>query len=235
MTILWRIFRVFIAILLLPFCVGAAIALYQVILETDSAQMIWATTLGGALFWVLIYIFLPEPKWLYVLGHELTHAVWSIGFGGKLKKMNVSSEGGHVLTTKSNFLTSLAPYFFPLYVVLVIIVFNLGNYFWDWHKYVLVFYFLIGMLYAFHVTLTCSTLKTKQPDLAQEGYIFSAVIIFLGNLLILLVGIPFLTNKINVSASLDLWIKESLGIYNYFYFFASHSGSWRTKSLDLFL
>ena len=177
--------------------------------------MIWIATLAGASTWILIFIFLPEPKWLYVLGHELTHAIWSFGFGGKLKKIRVSSDGGHVLTTKANFLTSLAPYFFPLYVVLLVIIFLIGNYFWNWTQYILWFYFLIGLLYAFHVTLTYSTLKIRQPDIVQEGYIFSAVIIFLGNMLILLIGIPLLTNKINISTAMNLWLNHTLWVYNY--------------------
>ncbi|MEK7072529.1 MAG: hypothetical protein AAB969_03085 [Patescibacteria group bacterium] len=85
MKFILKLFKIILAILLLPFCVGAIIALYQVILKTGSAQMIWIATLAGASTWILIFIFLPEPKWLYVLGHELTHAIWSFGFGGKLK------------------------------------------------------------------------------------------------------------------------------------------------------
>ena len=34
----------------------------------------------------------------------------------------------------------------------------------------------------------------RQPDITQEGWLFSAVIIFLGNAVVLLAGIPLLTN-----------------------------------------
>ncbi|HEY4513429.1 MAG TPA: hypothetical protein VJH06_02870 [Candidatus Paceibacterota bacterium] len=223
MKILLKISKILLAFLLLPFCAGALVALYWVTLSTGSAQMIWMMTLAGAATWTLIFIFLPEPRWMYVLGHELTHAVWSVGFGGKLKKFKVTADSGHVLITKSNFLTSLAPYFFPLYVVLTVLIFMAGNYFWDWSSYVLWFYFVIGMMYAFHVTLTYSTLKIRQPDIVEEGYIFSLVIIFLGNMLILLIGIPLLTNKIDVSASIHLWLEYSTDFYQYLYALLSHS------------
>lgn len=215
MKFFWKIFRILLAILLLPFCVGATLALYDVILSTGSAGTIWAMTLTGALVWLLIYIFLPEPKWMYVLGHELTHALWSFIFGGKLKKIKVNSNGGHVLTTKANTLTTLAPYFFPFYIIVVILAFNLGDYFFGWDKYVLWFYFMIGVAYSFHVTLTWSILKIKQPDIVQEGYIFSSVIIFLGNVLILLIGIPLLTSKFGVQDSLQLWISQTKEIFQY--------------------
>ena len=215
MKFIKKLFKILIAFFLLPFCIGSTIALWKIISLSGSLQMTWITLLAGALFFVLIYIFLPEPKWIYVLGHELTHALWSFPFGGKLKKIKVSSKGGHVSITKSNFLVSLAPYFFPLYVVLIIIIFWVGNIFWNWASYVSLFYFLIGMAYAFHLTLTFRILKIKQPDIITEGYIFSTVVVFLGNIIVLLIGIPLLTTKINISTSLNLWLNSSLQIYHY--------------------
>jgi hypothetical protein len=38
-------------------------------------------------------------------------------------------------------------------------------------------------------------LKTRQSDITSQGYLFSAVIIFLGNAAVLLFGIPLLTVK----------------------------------------
>ena len=190
-------------------------ALWQIIINSGNAGTIWITTLTGALSWIIIYIFIPEPKWMYVLGHELTHALWSFPFGGKLKKIKVSSKGGHVAITKSNFLVSLAPYFFPLYVVLIVIIFSIGNFFLNWTSYVLYFYFFIGIAYSFHITLTFKILKIKQPDIVGEGYIFSAVIIFLGNMIVLLIGIPLLTTKISILNAFDLWINFSIQNYHY--------------------
>jgi hypothetical protein len=192
-------------------------ALWQVIIQSGSIETIWITTLAGAVSWIIIFIFIPEPRWMYVLGHELTHALWSFPFGGKLKKIKVSSRGGHVAITKSNFLVSLAPYFFPSYVVLIVIIFSIGNFFWNWTPYVSYFYFLIGIAYSFHITLTLKILKIRQPDIIGEGYIFSAVIIFLGNIIVLLIGIPLLTTKINISNAFDLWFANSLQIYNHIF------------------
>src|SRR5208283_292048 len=105
----------------------------------------------------------------------------------------VTSEGGHVIISKTNFLIVLAPYFFPLYAVLVILVFAIGHWIWDWRSYLVWFQLAVGAAYAFHVTLTWQVLKTRQTDITSQGYLFSAVIIFLGNVSVLLFGVPLLT------------------------------------------
>lgn len=210
---LYKLFKIIIALLLVPFCIGAVLALYEVILKSGMSEKIWIGALSGFVVWILIYIFLPEPKWLYVLGHEVTHVLWSLPFGGKLKRIRIRASGGHVLLTKSNFLTSLSPYFFPIYVVFIIVIFNIGNFFWNWYPYVYIFYFLIGMMYGFHITFTSKILKIKQPDIVGEGYIFSAVIIFLGNALILLVGIPYFDSHISIGSSLNIWLDHSFVIF----------------------
>jgi len=143
--------------------------------------------------------------WIYVFGHELTHAVWTWLFGGQVKRMKVTSKGGHVVISKTNFVIALAPYFFPLYAVIVIAVFAVGNLIWDWHHYLMLFDLLLGAAYAFHITLTAHILKTEQSDITDQGYLFSAVIIFLGNIIILLLGIPLLASKVTVSSALGWW------------------------------
>lgn len=215
MKIFSKIFRIVIAILLIPFCIGSIFALWKIISYNNASEMVWVATLAGFFIWILVYFFIPEPKWIYVLGHELTHALWSLPFGGKLKKIRVSSNGGHVSITKSNFLVSLAPYFFPLYAILIVIIFLIGNFFWNWASYMYLFYFLIGLAYSFHITLTFKILKTKQPDINGEGYFFSAVIIFLGNILVLLIGISVMMKNTPVMTSLDIWLDYSIKIYDY--------------------
>jgi hypothetical protein len=197
------------AILLLPFCAGAVPALFKIIAATGKAQTIWVAMLGGAACWLTIYLLLPKPMRVYVFGHELTHAVWTWLFGGKVKKFKVTSKGGHVIVTKNNFFIALAPYFFPLYGMLVVLVFALGHLIWGWEPYRVWFHFLLGAAYAFHLTLTFHILRTEQSDITGQGYFFSAVIIFLGNMGVLLIGLPLLTAQISLLTSLGWWLHES--------------------------
>ena len=196
-----------IAVLLLPVCGGAAMALWRVLRASGGADVVWVPLLAGAACWVVIFLLLPKPMWIYVFGHELTHALWAWLFGGQVKKMKVSSAGGQVVVSKSNFLIVLAPYFFPLYTALVFVVFAVGHFFWDWWNYLVWFHLLVGATYAFHVTLTWHVLKTRQSDITSQGWVFSAVILFLGNAGVLLLGLPFLTAKVGVLNALGWWLE----------------------------
>ena len=87
-----------------------------------------------------------------------------------------------MVVSKSNFVIALAPYFFPLYAVLVCSCSLAGHWLWNWRHYLVWFHLLLGAAYAFHVTLTWHILKHSQTDISDQGYLFSAVIIFLGNM-----------------------------------------------------
>lgn len=204
------------ALLLLPVCAGAAIALWKLILASGHADATWVMTLAGAGCWLVIFFLLPKPMWVYVFGHEMTHALWSWLFGGKIKRMKVTSKGGHVVVTKSNFLVALAPYFFPLYAVLVVAVFVAGHLIWDWHNYFIVFHLFLGAAYAFHVTLTIFILQTQQSDVTEQGYLFSATIIFLGNALVLLLGLPYLTAQTSLVTVMHWWLDGTLSVLRFF-------------------
>jgi hypothetical protein len=195
-----------VAFLLLPVCAGAAMSLWNALCADGGVDEVWVPLLAGAACWLVFFLLLPKPMWIYVFGHELTHALWAWLFGGRLKNLKVSSGGGHVVVSKSNFLIVLAPYFFPLYVALVVAVFSMGRLIWDWRSFRVWFHLLIGAAYAFHVTLTWHVLKTRQSDITSQGWLFSAVIIFLGNVCVLLLGVPLLTMKVGLLDELGWWL-----------------------------
>ena len=199
--------KTIIAVLLLPLCLGAVRALWEVLRRSGDATTIWVALGGGAACWVVVFLLLPKPMWVYVLGHEFTHVLWTWVFGGKVKKFKAGSQGGHVVVTKNNFLISLAPYFFPVYAALVVAVFVIGHLIWNWAPYVVWFHLLLGAAYAFHVTLTWHILKTEQSDITQHGYLFSAVVIFLGNVSVLLLGVPMLASRVGIFTALGWWME----------------------------
>ena len=202
-----RWIKLVIGILLLPACFGAANALSRVLSAAGNAHTFWVALVGGAACWLTVFLLLPKPMLVYVFGHELTHALWAWVFGGRVKKFKASSSGGHVIITKSNFVIALAPYFFPLYVALVILIFVIGHLIWNWQQYVPWFHFLIGAAYAFHVTLTWHILKTRQTDITEQGYVFSAAVIWIGNILMLLIGIPLLTSRVKLLDAFAWWLE----------------------------
>lgn len=202
--------KLVIGILLLPLCVGSAMAVWRMLRLSDEADAVWVPLLGGALCWVAVYLVLPRPMWLYVAGHELTHAIWAWIFGSRVGRIKVSSRGGHVEVSESNFLIALAPYFFPFYAALVVLCFLVLRLWVGWDSLQVWFLVLLGAAYAFHVTLTGHVLKTRQSDISEHGYVFSGVIILLGNMLVLVIGIPLLTRATSVPTGLrwcweDTW------------------------------
>lgn len=199
--------KLLVGILLLPICVGTAKALWLVLGQAGGADRVWLPMLAGAACWVVIFLLLPRPMWVYVFGHELTHAVWTWAFGGRVKAFKARSSGGHVITTRNNFVIALAPYFFPVYAIVVVLVFALGELLWRWRSaYRPWFHLLLGAAYAFHITLTWEILKTRQTDITSQGYLFSAVVIFLGNVLLLIIAVPVLSDH-SVLHALGQWVK----------------------------
>jgi hypothetical protein len=204
--------KTIIAILLLPLCIGAVNALVTVIGATGRAETFWVTFIGGAACWVVLFLLLPKPMLIYVFGHELTHVLWAWLFGGRVKRFRASAKGGHVVISKTNFLIILAPYFFPLYVVFIVLIFSAGHLLLGWERGLPWFHLLVGAAYAFHVTLTWHILRTRQSDITTQGYLFSTVIIFLGNICVLLVGLPLLTARVSLLDALKLWYEQSFAV-----------------------
>lgn len=179
-----------IGLALLPVCFATGKVLGGLLIHAGPADFVWVPMLAGAAAWLTIFFLMPKPMWLYVFGHELTHAVWTLAFGGAVKKFKAGSKGGHVIITKTNCLITLAPYFFPLYAILVVFIYVIGNVIWDWYAYRTWFHVLLGAAYAFHITLTCHIMRSEQSDITSQGWLFSLVLIFLGNACVLLIAIP---------------------------------------------
>lgn len=182
--------RPLIALVLLPVCWGCSAALLRVTMASTTQIPFWVALGTGGLVWWVLFLNLPKPMWIYVVGHELTHAVWTWVFGGRVKRFKATSTGGHVVITKSNFLITLSPYFFPLYALGWVALFAAANALWSLDRFLWVGHFGLGFLYAFHITLTVHILHTQQPDLQSEGVFFSIVIIWLGNVLTPLLILP---------------------------------------------
>jgi len=202
--------KTIIATLLLPLCIGVTNALIMVLRASGDANTVWVPMLAGAACWLVILLLLPKPMWVYVFGHELTHALWAWVFGARVKEFKATSQGGHVVITRNNFFITLAPYFFPLYAAVVVLIFALGQWLWGWTRYLAWFHLLVGAAYAFHVTFTCHTLRTRQSDITQQGYLFSAVVIWLGNATLLLLGVPLVTSRVGLLTALG-WCLECTG------------------------
>ena len=139
---------------------------------------------AGLVLWAVVWLFLPPLTRTYVLGHELTHALWTVLFGGKASGLTVSERGGSVRVSKNNVWVTLAPYFFPLYTFLVASVWLLSAWLVPAGKpYYPIFTFWIGMTWSFHLTFTIRFLAYNQPDIREHGRLFSYALIYALNAL----------------------------------------------------
>ena len=189
--------RLLIGLALLPMCWGVTRSFVDAIVLAagDSGWMTPETIslLGGVLAFAFAWMALSHPVRLYVLGHELTHALWGLLFGARPSDVRVSASGGSVKLSKSNLLITLAPYFFPFYTFVVIIVALITYAFFRPLPYLPLWLFLVGFTWSFHVLFTLETLTQRQPDVRLYGRIFSWVFIFIVNVLIILVWLATMT------------------------------------------
>ncbi len=183
---MFRLLRFLTGAALLPLCVSVSLALLDTLRSIQasglflSPETIWLLT--GYFLWLGMWFFLPQPVRVYVVAHELTHALIGMLFGARAKNMRFSVKGGSVSLSKSNLLITLAPYFFPLYTVIVILLHLLTRAFIDPVPLPLVWLFFVGLTWGFHVTFTVQSLMITQPDIQTYGRLFSYVIIYLFNL-----------------------------------------------------
>jgi hypothetical protein len=83
--------------------------------------------------------------------------------------------------SERKFLVTLAPYFFPLYTVLVTACYGALGIFFEVRKYAMFWLWLVGLTWGFHLTFTVNTLMQRQSDIREYGAVFSCALIVLLN------------------------------------------------------
>ena len=190
--------RMLLGVALLPMCWGVVRALFDSVVaaagESGGITAESIALLGGMLAFALCWMSVPHPVKTYVLGHELTHAIWGLLFGAVPSRLRVSESGGSVNLTKSNMLITLAPYFFPFYTFVVVVAAIVTYAFIRPLPWLPLWMFMVGFTWAFHVLFTIETLSQRQPDVKLYGRIFSWVFIFLANVALVLVFLAAVTS-----------------------------------------
>ena len=190
--------RMILGVVLLPMCWGVVRAFCDSVMaaagESGGITAESIALVGGMAAFALCWMAVSHPVKTYVLGHELTHALWGLLFGAIPSKLRVSTAGGSVNLTKSNMIITLAPYFFPFYTFLVIVVALITSAFIRPLPCLPLWMFAVGFTWAFHALFTLETLAQRQPDVKLYGRIFSWVFIFLANVALILVFLASTTS-----------------------------------------
>ena len=179
-------------ILVILFCLSAAWEFLKILKNFSISSKIELLFIIGFVAYLIVHLVFYKPVFIHVMSHELTHMLWAAIFGGKTKKLEVSDRGGKVLINKSNFLISLAPYFFPLYTLVFVLIYLIAD-----KKFLPVIAFFIGASLASHVALTLYSLKTSQSDFYEDSNIvFSLAFVFLMNIILVAAIFSMLSDEV---------------------------------------
>ena len=87
--------RLLLGVALLPACWGVSRAFFDALLAaagaTGGLSVEALSLLGGIAAFALSWMALSHPVRAYVLGHELTHALWGLVFGARPSDLKVAA------------------------------------------------------------------------------------------------------------------------------------------------
>lgn len=215
-----RVTRWLLALLLLPLCFITTRALFNV---SEGHATFWQNLLatreflyfGVGMFLMAGWFFSRVAQrfflYFYVLGHELTHAVFVYACGGRIAGISVSADGGYVMTNKSNVLIALSPYFVPFWSAVILGVSMLLKLFFEIPYHSEALYLLIGASWTFHLLWTLWMIPRDQPDLQENGVIFSLTVIYLANVIFISVLLCLAPGNL----TWHHWLNELMNSWSY--------------------
>ena len=140
---------------------------------------------GIAFFWIVAFTIGSQIRHqIQIIAHELTHtlfAVLTLHFVKKIRLNPDGSGGSMQLSGHGNWIIILAPYFFPLFAALYMLIMPpllklTGNH---W-----LIYAVFGYFTAYYWETVLSQVHPQQSDIIRCGYLFSGIIIVCFNLFV---------------------------------------------------
>jgi hypothetical protein len=209
-----RVLKVLLGIFALPACAGISLSLYRHIGSISAVSLYQQKYfLLGAIAYLIFHALVVKPSYLYILSHELMHAIAALLTGARVRSIKVSSKGGSVIATKNNIFIALSPYFAPLYAVVVILLWFIAERVLGGGIYHSFFLFAAGFALVFHIVLTIDFLKIRQTDLQYAGYLLSACLIYIINLIVIGFILSLLFHDIVFSDFLKDCYLVSMAVY----------------------
>ena len=175
-----KLVKLVLGLFLIPVSLLLVCAFVHSLILLQAPQRTEIFFLAGIISYLLLHILLYRPVFMHVMAHEFTHAVWTLIFGGKVSEFHVTGNGGNVKVSRTNFLITLAPYFFPLYTAVVLLqCLIIKKEFYDYAV------FLVGFTLSFHIILTVHSIMQKQSDFNESGALFSYSFVVFANILVI--------------------------------------------------
>ena len=207
-------------LLLLPLCFITIITLVRESGEDRILETIWYSTellcfvvgILSMLSWFVAGLANDRLLYLYVLGHEMTHAMFVYVCGGRISAIHFSTEGGYVMTNKSNILIALSPYFVPFWSAVVI---SLHGFISLWANIPgggLILTGILGFTWTFHIVWTVWMIPKDQPDLRENGTFLSLMLIIFANLIVFSLILCATSREVQLRSFVFEWGNTSLDL-----------------------
>jgi hypothetical protein len=201
-------------VLLFP-CAALTAAFFDAFLESarggEFSRVEEFTWFGWASLFALIWFFGFKPLViLYVLGHELTHALLVWLHGGRVTDFRAAWGGGQITTDKANTWIVLAPYFVPFYTLVWLAAYGLAMLLPGVPDSPPLLYAGIGFTWTLHLAFTIQMVLKGQPDLEYGGVFFSAALIYLANLVLISVILALVSPGVTGGGFLRTLLEECI-------------------------
>ena len=157
------------AILNIPSLFSEMVELMKIGLN-PSVWPFWAGMMGYIILWRLFFSGRGWGSSLPTLIHECIHALFAIITLHRVVDLKVRwNSGGHVsyVGGTGNWLITISPYFFPLALLLAMLVSSLV------HMSDLNRMLFLGVVFGFEIIYTWREIHPKQTDLHKVGFIFA--------------------------------------------------------------
>ena len=153
-----------------PQLVMADLALIRSTLRPDLAPF-WLGLVGYLIVWWVVLRHRLWGQFLPTLLHELTHTLFAILTLHRIVSLEATWASGGVMRFKGrgNWLITIAPYFFPLAIILAAPLLELLQ------TASPVRLALLGVVFGFESAAMWRQVHREQPDLHEVGFLFTAV------------------------------------------------------------
>lgn len=170
----FAVIKFILGIFLLPFVYSLSVAFVQESETIPFAQQnyFWA----GIISLLVIYLFIWEPASIYLKGQRLLEIVFS--FFRPLVKV--------------------APYLFPIYALILFIIYLILSPIVKSADLINYFIFLFGVSLSLHLVFSAKSLRSKQEDFLKANYIFGFSFVYILNILFVAFCFNFLFEKFSL-------------------------------------
>lgn len=167
--------------------------------------------LGVAIYYIARRFVKTNLSFFEIFTHELIHSIVAIVFLRRIRKFVVGENEGvvyHSGKNSNNVFIALAPYCFPLYsiVLLIIKIAIVGKFIW-------MFDILIGFTVGFHGSAFWKEISPHQSDITRSGILFSYL--FIWAFLLFFASIILWSIQGSIGGALIQWWKNLVSLANY--------------------